>query len=147
MVGQYLGAERNDDAYRVVWKSAGINMVIVGAMCTGTFFFGKEVTAFFINEPDVLVEGFRYFRIVSLSIPFYATFNIFDAALRGSGYTVASMILNIVRLWGIRLPLIYLFGLSMGTLGIWYAMLISNISIAIAAAFVISSKKWLKKVI
>ena len=147
MVGQYLGAERKDDAYKVVWKSSGINMAVVGAMCTGTFFFGKEVTAFFINEPDVLVEGYRYFRIVSLSIPFFATFNIFDAALRGSGYTIASMILNIVRLWGIRLPLIYFFGLSMGTLGIWYAMLISNISIAIAAAFVISSKKWLKKVI
>lgn len=147
MVGQYLGAERKNDAYRVVWKSAGINMAVVGAICTGTFFFGKEVTAFFINEPDVLAEGYRYFRIVSLSIPFFASFNIFDAALRGSGHTVTSMILNIVRLWGVRLPLIYFFGLSLGTLGIWYAMLISNIAVAVAAALAISSKRWLKKVI
>ena len=147
MVGQYLGARRESDAYSVVWKSAALSMAVVGAVCTATFFFGKEVTAFFINEPDVLVEGARYFRIVSLSIPFFATFSVFDAALRGSGHTMRSMLLNIGRLWAIRLPMIYFFGASMGTIGIWYAMLVSNLGIAIVSGIVMLSKKWLIKVV
>lgn len=147
MVGQYLGAKRNNEAYNVVWKSAALSMAVVGAVCTLTFFFGKEVTAFFINEPEVLVEGARYFKIVSLSIPFFATFAVFDSALRGAGHTTKSMILNITRLWAIRLPLIYFFGESMGTIGIWYAMLISNLGISVLSGLVILSKKWLKKVV
>ncbi|MCD6159880.1 MAG: MATE family efflux transporter [Thermotogae bacterium] len=147
MVGQYLGADEKAKAYRVVWKSSGWSMLIVGVVCTLTFFFGREVTMIFINEPDVLVEGTRYFKIVSLSIPFFATFNIFDAALRGAGHTVLSMIVNISRLWVIRIPLIYFFGASMGITGIWYAMLISNLAIATIAALMIISKVWLRKVV
>jgi len=147
MVGQYLGAGRKNDAYSVVWKATGINVLIVGIICTGTFFFGKEVTAFFIDDPLVLIEGEKYFRIVSFSVPFFASYNIFDMALRGSGHTVQSMVLNISRLWAIRLPLIYMFGLSLGTTGIWYAMLISNLVIALVAAVVILRKGWLNPVI
>lgn len=148
MVGQYLGANRKNDAYSVVWKASGINIIVVGAVCTATFFFGKEVTAFFIDDPAVLHEGASYFRIVSLSIPFFATYNIFDMALRGAGHTVQSMVLNIVRLWGIRLPLIYLFGsFTQSTTGIWYAMLSSNLIISAVAALVITRRKWLHAVI
>ncbi|MDK2952393.1 MAG: hypothetical protein PWQ77_2058 [Kosmotogales bacterium] len=147
MVGQYLGAERKNDAYKVVWKAAFFNIVVVGIMCTFTFLFGKEITAFFVNEPEVLVEGQNFFNIVSFSIPFFVTFAIFDNALRSSGHTVVSMIINIVRLWGIRLPVIYLMGLSLGTTGIWYAMFISNMAVMIISAIVILRKKWLEKVI
>lgn len=147
MVGQYLGAERRNDAYRVVWKSSAINMAVVGAICLFTFLLGRQVTALFINEPDVLVEGAKFFRIVSLSVPFFATFNIFDGGLRGSGHTVKSMILNITRLWVIRLPAIYFFGQFMGVIGIYYAMLLSNMAIAVAAGLVIISKRWLRPVV
>ncbi|WP_082128447.1 MATE family efflux transporter [Kosmotoga pacifica] len=147
MVGQYLGAGENAKAYKVVWKSSAWNMLVVGAICTLTFVFGREVTMVFINEPDVLLEGIRYFRIVSLSVPFFATFNIFDAALRGAGHTVLSMFINISRLWVIRIPLIHYFGASMGTTGIWYAMLISNLLIAAVSAVIILSKTWLRRVI
>ncbi len=147
MVGQYLGARMRSDAYKVVWKSVALNMIVVGAICTLTFFFGKELTAFFINDPEVLVEGQRYFSIVSFSIPFFASFSIFDSALRGSGHTMKSMVMNIFRLWGIRLPVIYLLGESMGTVGLWYAMLASNLIVCVMAGIVIMRKKWLRSVI
>jgi Na+-driven multidrug efflux pump len=147
MVGQYLGADRKNDAYKVVWKAALFNIIVVGIMCTFTFLFGKEITAFFVNEPEVLVEGQNFFNIVSFSIPFFVTFAIFDNALRSSGHTVVSMIVNIVRLWGIRLPVIYLMGLSLGTTGIWYAMFISNMAVMIISGIIILRKKWLEKVI
>ncbi len=147
MVGQYLGAERKSDAYGVVWKSAAINMTVVGVVCLFTFIFGRQVTAFFINEPEVIYEGAKFFTIVSLSVPFYASFNVFDAGLRGAGHTVKSMILNIARLWAIRLPAIYFLGQYVGVEGIYYAMLISNIATVAAAVLVIISKKWLERVI
>jgi len=147
MVGQYLGADMEHRAFRVVWLSFALNMLVVGTICVLTFFFGEQITALFINEPEVLVEGRRYFSIVSLSIPFFASFAIFDSALRGSGHTVQSMILNILRLWAIRLPIIYLFGQALGIVGIWYAMLISNLAICTLAGIVILRKKWLQRVI
>jgi len=147
MVGQYLGADLKDNAYKVVWKSVALNMIVVGSICTLTFLFGEQLTAFFINDPEVLVEGKRYFTIVSFSIPFFASFSILDSALRGSGHTMKSMIMNIIRLWGIRLPVIYLLGESMGTVGLWYAMLISNLTVCIMAAIVIMRKTWLKSII
>ncbi len=147
MIGQYLGAGRKKDAYNVVWKAAFFNIIVVGILCTFTFIFGREITSFFVNEPEVLLEGQNFFNIVSFSIPFFVTFAIFDNAFRGSGHTVISMIINIIRLWGIRLPIIYLMGLSLGTKGIWYAMFISNMAVMIISGIVILRKKWLEKVI
>jgi len=147
MVGQYLGAKRKRCAYKVVWKSAFLTVTMFGAMSALMFFFGKELTGLFIQDPAVMIEGQRYFAIVSLSLPFFACFNIFDSGLRGSGHTVQSMTINIMRLWVIRLPIIYLLGESIGLIGIWYALFISNIAVCILAAIVIMRKKWLTPVI
>ena len=51
----------------------------------------------------------------------------------GSGNTKFSFLFSIVRLWGIRIPLILFFKTftDLGRVGVWYALVISNTVILI----------------
>jgi Na+-driven multidrug efflux pump len=53
---------------------------------------------------------------------------VFMGAYQGAGYTRFSLILSTIRLWGLRIPLILLFRdiIKLDSVGIMYAMVISN---------------------
>jgi Na+-driven multidrug efflux pump len=70
-------------------------------------------------------------------------------SFQGSGHTVPVMVLNMSRLWLVRIPAAYLLALTfkMGPLGIWWAMFLSNTLTAIAGAIWFSLGTWKRKVI
>jgi Na+-driven multidrug efflux pump len=55
------------------------------------------------------------------------------------------MIIDIVRLWGLRIPLAYLLGNQFGSSGIWWGMAFSNIISAILALFFYFQGGWKKQ--
>jgi len=59
------------------------------------------------------------------------------------------MIMQLVRLWGLRVPLSWFFGfaLHMGSRGIWTGMLISNVLAAVLALVFLTTVDWHHKVI
>ena len=96
---------------------------------TVTFFWGNLVTKFFINDPEVIYHGAMLFRFVSISVIFFALFNVVAGTLQGAGDTKPLMYLQILRLWGIRVPAAYLLAnvFHFGPPGIWISMFLSNI--------------------
>jgi len=59
------------------------------------------------------------------------------------------MIMQLVRLWGLRVPLSWYFGFSrqLGSRGIWIGMLISNVLSAVLALVLLATVDWHHKVI
>jgi Na+-driven multidrug efflux pump len=59
------------------------------------------------------------------------------------------MIMQLVRLWGLRVPLSWFFGFAMhmGSRGIWTGMLISNVLAAVLALVFLVTVDWHHKVI
>jgi putative MATE family efflux protein len=147
MVGQFLGANQIEKAEKTVKTAFITNFTIVTILSTLTFFFGAHLTKFFINEPEVIRIGEIFFKYVSFSLPFFSSMSVFVNTLVGAGRTGQSMIINITRLWGIRVPLIAIMAKNLGFIGIFYAMIISNILALIIAWLFVRFGNWKKAII
>jgi len=146
-VGQSLGAGKPERAVSAVKLGSLVNFTTVTIFCVFTFFFGKYLTRFFINDPEVVEMGEIFFRLVSFSVPFFATMQTVLAALDGSGRTVKSTMVNVVRLWGVRVPMVLYMAKAFGFAGIFYAMIVSNIAALLLALSVVIFSKWQEKII
>ncbi len=148
VVGQRLGAARKDQAVTAVKQSVLTVFVFIMAGMTLAFFFGASFVRFFVDDPEVIAYGRTLFRILSPSVVIFALFMVATGAFQGGGDTKPVMVLNVVRLWGIRVPLAYLLalGLSWGPTGIWWSMFASNLVIAVVGFYWLSRGRWLHKI-
>jgi Na+-driven multidrug efflux pump len=80
--------------------------------------------AFFTNDAEVIALGTMPLRVVGLFQPVVAANMIFAGGLRGAGDTRWPMAITAVGIWLVRLPLAYLFAISLGwgLTGAWGAM-------------------------
>ncbi|MDP3130305.1 MAG: MATE family efflux transporter [Bacillota bacterium] len=80
------------------------------------------------SDPLTLAEADRYMLFLHLGLPFMGVYQTFLATFQGSGETRYGFWLSMIRLWAIRLPLVYLMSAltGLGTLGVWSMMLVSN---------------------
>ena len=148
-IGQNLGADQPERAVRAVKISCLIIAAVLLPVTTLMFFFGASISQFFISDPEVVRYGQDLFRVTSFSVFVFAFIMVFMGAFQGSGHTVPVMVLNMTRLWVIRIPAAYLLAiaLGMGPLGLWWAMFLSNILTALGAAIWFSRGTWKRKVI
>ncbi len=108
IIGQNLGAKRVDRAV----ESVRIAMfLVVGIMAIGSaalFFYGKDLTRFFITDPAVIEIGKRMFRITSLSALTFSFMMILFGVFNGAGNTMPTMVIGVTRLWLFRIPFTYI---------------------------------------
>ncbi len=150
MVGQALGADDIKRSEEVAKKGflavAGLMMVFSIVL----LLLRNNLIMIFIPEsPEVIAEGATFLAIFSLAMPFFGVFRGVTSLLEGSGHTKLQMGLSLVRLWGLRLPFVFLFAifLSMGSMGIWTGMALSNVVAFVLALGVYKTGRWKKKVI
>ncbi len=148
-VGQNLGADRPDRASSSVKASAGLIAAILLPVTTATFFFGAAISRIFVDDPQVAQYGQDLFRITSPSVFTFGFIMVLLGAFQGAGYTVPIMVLNVGRLWLLRIPASYLLAvtLGLGPIGLWWGMFISNTATAAAAAIWFSRGSWKRKAI
>lgn len=147
MVGQFIGARRYEDAERAVSRAFFWNVIIIGLLSVVTFVFAKEVTRFFIDDPEVIKMGEVYFRYISFSMPIFTAYMIYNSALVGAGKTILTMIGDIVRLWGIRIPIIGVLAVTMGFRGIFVGMIVSNFVVFFMTYAFFKFSDWRKAVV
>jgi len=148
-VGQNLGADQPERAGHAVRQSAILIAVILLPLTTLMFFFGGTISRIFIDDPEVMRYGRELFRITAYSVFAFGFILVLLGAFQGSGHTVPVMVLNMIRLWVIRVPAAYLLGivLGWGPAGLWWAMFASNVAIAIGAGVWFAAGTWKHKVI
>ncbi len=148
-VGQNLGAESPERAARSVRNSVLLTGGILFPITTCMFFFGAAISRLFINDPEVVQYGHDLFRIISPSVLAFGFVLVMLGSFRGSGHTLPVMVLNMGRLWIIRIPAAYLLALvaGMGPTGLWLGMFLSNTITAVAAIAWFSTGSWKRKVI
>jgi putative MATE family efflux protein len=147
MVGQFIGARRFEDAERTVRTAFFWNVVIIGFLSILTFAYAKQVTKFFINDPEVIKMGDIFFKYISFSMPIFTSYMIYNNALIGAGKTVLTMIGDILRLWGIRIPIIAVLATTMGFKGIFVGMIISNLIVFFVTYAFFRFSNWKKAVV
>jgi len=149
MVGQNLGASKPERARRVAWDGMLISTVILVAAAALVIPFRQNLIRFFMSDPEVLEIGVRMLLLVGFAFPFMGVFQVMIGVYQGSGHTAYSMFFGLFRLWGLRIPLIYLLAyvLSWGADGVWWAMFWSNLGAALVSLGCFLTGNWARRVI
>ncbi|MDA3832285.1 MAG: MATE family efflux transporter [Spirochaetales bacterium] len=144
MVGQHLGAKKYDQASKIVVYGLGTVFVFITIGMSLTFFYGNYFVKFFVDDPEVIGYGYTLFRIVSVSVVFFALFTVLVGAFQGGGDTKPIMFFNIFRLWGVRVPAALILSkvCNLGPEGIWWAMFLSNFSVALFMFLLYRTERW-----
>ena len=160
LVGQNLGAGQPQRARRAAWCSTGLVLAIVAASVGLLFAFTGKAVALFDQTPEVVAIGSGFLRVVS---PFYLLAGVsivLDRALNGAGCTVSTMLFTIVTLWGLQVPLAFLFSGSLPqwewtrlfsrwfdppVQGVWWAMNTATALHAVMSVAWFSAGRWMHK--
>lgn len=149
MIGQNLGAEQYARAAQVARRGIAATFLALLGLYGLTLLLRRPLFALFVADPAVIQAGVWYIAIFGASIPFFGLFDASAAVFRGSGHTVPPMVMAIVRLWGLRVLLSWLFGyqLGFGTTGMWVGMTLSNVLAGVALALWLRRGTWKRRVV
>lgn len=146
LVGQSLGARKHNRGMIYGIQSVKLGGVIMGILGAFAFFLAPHILKIFTDHPDVLSEGTKALRLLSLVQIFQAMGIVFAQSLLGSGDTKFVMLADVILHYLILLPLTYILGvlLKLGIWGAWGAMDIYVIMLAAVMTHRFLSGKWQK---
>lgn len=149
VVGQNLGADNVQRAKDAVKNSAWLSTVILIAGGMVMYPFSERIISAFSSSPEIIESGTAYLKILFITIPFMGYFQVLVGTFQGSGHTMSAMVLMIGRLWGLRIPMVYVLSqfANYGPSSIWYAMVLSNMIICVVGFGMFLTGKWQVKVI
>lgn len=148
-IGQNLGnnnPERARECYRksmILTAFFSIAFTVIGFVCAP-----YAIHLFIKNASDLLVHEALIYAYFSIFTSFcMGWFNNLMAVFNGSGNTLIAMILSACRLFAVRIPVIYLLATytNLGHIGIWVAMVISNLIICISGQILYNHYPWDKR--
>jgi len=121
LVGQALGRNDHEDAYRWAWDVAKVGLVIFTFLGLIMLLFPRMLLGLFLHEPALLDLGNIPLRLIGASVAFDGIGLILMQALLGAGASAAVMRLGVGLQWLLFLPLAWLVGpgLGYGLLAIW----------------------------
>jgi putative MATE family efflux protein len=127
LVGQNLGADKPDRAFRVGWRISLTSATILAGIAVPLFVFAPQVAALLTRDPLVMKETVTYLHYNLLVTPLMAFSLSFGGGLQGAGDTKGVMFVIVFAMWLIRMPLAYLLGIELnwGPRGVWTAMITS----------------------
>jgi putative MATE family efflux protein len=141
VVGQNLGNDRPDRAKQAVRYAVGMIAAVLAGVTVVAVVFAEPIVSVFIsgeNADSVVDIGVSYLQVIGPTFIFLGVYQVCQGAFRGSGSTRAAMIFSILSLWVFRLPVAYVLvtAFSMGAVGIWYGIAVSNVlSLVVAGAW------------
>ena len=106
--------------------------------------FGEPICSIFSTDPEVIKEASLCLMVICLGNVFFSYQMIVTQAFNGAGDTTTPTILSFIFMWLVQIPLSYTLAVSlnMGSLGVYIAIGISSLLIALAAIFLFRRGKW-----
>ena len=135
-LGQNIGNQNVERARETFRKAMvlSVSMMIVGSLLIMPF--RPLFATFFIKDsPETLSLTIEYMFYLLIGLPLMAVFQTFIGTFNGTGNTKFTFMITISRLWLLRIPIIFAFKTwtTLGSSGVWYAMLLSNLMISLIA--------------
>jgi putative MATE family efflux protein len=145
MVGQSIGAEDTQRAKQAAILSSRIGFVFLSVLGIICWIFSSEIVAVLIpDEPDVIVQGATFIRIMCLS---WGTIGIQQCVLsvfRAAGDMMTAMVIVLLQTVFQILLAYLLINTSLQCDGLWWSFLITNIVFSCVSIYYFSRGKWMK---
>jgi putative MATE family efflux protein len=149
MVGQNIGANNDERVMEIVKTLFAMFIGISVLEVVILFVFRVPIYAFFINDPNVIDLGSTYMTYFVPFFPFFTIFQLSMSVLQAAGKTRITMILSLIRLWGMRILFAYIlyYIFNMGSLGIWLGLGIGNLTGAVMSIIYLWQANWVERII
>jgi len=144
LVGQNLGAKRQDRAEKSVWRTGLYNVLFLGSIGIFFVFFATPAVRLFIQDPAVVPIAATALRILSYGNICYADAMVMLQAFNGAGDTITPTIVNFFGFWVLQIPLAWWLSFRMGMhqYGVFLAIVITECSIAAASMLLFRRGRW-----
>jgi putative MATE family efflux protein len=144
LVGQNLGARKLDRAEQSVIKTAKYVVIYMLTVMGLTFAFGHYFIAFFTNDPLIIDVARTALHILSTGYVFYGIGMVLVSTFNGAGDTWTPTKVNLFGFWLFQIPLAYLLAkyLDLGPVGVFIAIPVAELGIAIASYILFKKGRW-----
>ena len=149
LVGQNVGAFQYERTKEITSKALWIIFWALSVSGLLFFIFAEQTLYIFVpNSPEVIIEGAKFIRIISLTFGLVGVQQVASGALRGGGSPLIPMLVAIVSLWVIRFPLAYILShhTPLGREGIYWSFVGGNLLGASIALIIIRRNNWIRNV-
>ncbi|AMQ18065.1 MATE family efflux transporter [Thermococcus peptonophilus] len=149
MISQNIGAEKYERAKKIARRAMVLNFGVSSIVALSLVVSREYIVRVFVSDVQVLIESKNVIPLI-LSVPFFTgIFLIVNNVFKYSGHTRESLVLRMIRLWGLRLPLAYLFGYIIfnSSAGLFWGLGMSNVVSAFIAIIFFLMIPWTKKII
>ena len=165
MIAQNVGAENYERAKRIAERTMLVNFTIASLAVLIIGVFRVPIFKVFLDDPKVIAESKIVLEYFLISVPFFnGIFIVVNRTFSAAGHTKKSMTLGIIRLWGLRIPLSYVFGyvgaitilgltiplarlFDFTSRGVFFGMGLSNFIGALIALAWFMRGSWMKRII
>ncbi|MFC1714736.1 MATE family efflux transporter [Candidatus Poribacteria bacterium] len=144
MVGQNLGAGKPQRSERAAYIITGTSVTIASFLVLFLALFARSIVGLFSEDPEMIGIGATIIRIMGIGQIFFMANMAMEMGLAGAADTVSPMVINIIALWLIQLPLVYLLSrvVGLGANGIWTALVISLVIQCVATTARFRQGRW-----
>ncbi|WP_332275921.1 MATE family efflux transporter [Bacillus velezensis] len=125
LIGRYIGAKQFDDAYDRCMKSLYWALGIAALTSVIMTLFSKQLIGIFTSSPDIIATASMLIAMTIILEPGRSFNVIIINSLRAAGDAKFPVYMAMISMWGIGLPLAYLFGIhfGLGLMGIWISFI------------------------
>ena len=122
LIGQSIGAKRNDLTRRLAWITTALGMGIMAGTGILMYIFAPQMIGILSPDETIRQLGTTILRIEAFAEPLYAASIVANGVFRGAGDTLVPSCMNFVSMWCVRIPLAALLANSLALEGVWIAM-------------------------
>nr|MBA5587737.1 MATE family efflux transporter [Anaerobacillus isosaccharinicus]QOY38633.1 MATE family efflux transporter [Anaerobacillus isosaccharinicus] len=146
LIGQYVGAEKLDEAYKRCLKSLKIAILVSLGMAILFSFFSKPLLGIFTDNPEIITLGSILILLTIILEPGRAFNLVVINSLRAAGDVKFPVYIGILSMWGVAVTLSYLLGIvfGLGLIGVWIAFIVDEWLRGLLMLRRWKSKKWKK---
>ncbi len=147
MVGQNLGARKQERASKTVWSTLVCGLVVAAALTCLSVLIPRQVFGIFTKDPDVLDLGVIYMHILIAHFFCSAVVTAFQSIVIGSGFATMNFAIGILDgvICKIGLSILFANVMGMGVIGYFLAIGFSRALPAVICFLFFISGIWKKR--
>ena len=144
LVGQNLGAKQPERAEKSVWKTGKYSAYFMGIVSVIYLVFAPTFLSWFSDNTEVVKNGSLCLQIIAAGYIFYGYGMVVIQSFNGAGDTKTPTIINFICFWLFQLPIAYIFAiwLDFGPVGVFSAITLAEVLIAIIGVILFKKGKW-----
>ena len=145
MVGQNLGANKQERASKTSWLSVAVGEVLIIIASALLLLKSGDIISFFNTDPSVVKNGILYFKYFAPVLPFLCLSIILERALGGAGDTFSPMIVTLLFTLVLRVGLARWLVSTYSLDGVWSAYALSILLHGVVITSWFLTGKWKEK--